>query len=115
MAQVAAERKRLDLLEEEQEEERRSRNQQKVNTRNGPRQGRGVFRDRAATRPSHPQIRHRNHPLRPAPPQLPIVAARLQRLAADKLGPAAHLGRDALLPGQLLAHALGEQHGSLGG
>ena len=39
----------------------------------------------------------------------------LQGLAADKVGPPADFGGDALLPGELLAHALGEEDGSLGG
>jgi len=38
----------------------------------------------------------------------------LQWSAADKVAPGADLGGDALLLGQLLAHALGEKNGSLG-
>lgn len=37
----------------------------------------------------------------------------LQRLAADEFRPSAHLPWDTLLPGQLLAHALGEELSSL--
>ena len=42
-----------------------------------------------------------------------MVGTYLQGLAANELGPPAHLGGDALGARQLLAHALGEKHGSL--
>jgi hypothetical protein len=37
----------------------------------------------------------------------------LQRLAANEVGPPADLGRNTLLAGQLLAHALSKENGSL--
>ena len=39
--------------------------------------------------------------------------AALQRLAVDKLGPPEDLAGDALLDGELLLHALREEHGGL--
>lgn len=41
------------------------------------------------------------------------VESNLQRLTADEVAPPAHLGWYSLGLGQLLAHALGEEHGRL--
>ena len=43
----------------------------------------------------------------------PISTTLLHQLAADKVGPAADLGGDALLAREFLAHALREEKGGL--